>query len=222
MQIGLDLAALLQSARSVISENQDLINDPDIADKNLTGALVKERVRAKFEATQGNAPIAEQGAAATLRDRLLIAMLDSVGAVMDANQSSINQKDVGFKGFVPAVFARLVNEEFERRVGDLAVVKVTAPPDLVRNRKALPDDWEVSQIEGRFLSPGWTKGDVFADSAEARGRDAFRILVPEYYGEACLACHGAPKGALDITGYPKEGGELGALGGVISVTLYDR
>ena len=44
--------------------------------------------------------------------------------------------------------------------------------------------------------------------------------MPEYYSKGCLACHGEPKGELDVTGYPKEGGKLGDLGGVISVTLF--
>lgn len=56
--------------------------------------------------------------------------------------------------------------------------------------------------------------------AQNRGRDAFRVLVPEYYGQGCMSCHGEPKGAMDITGYPKEGHRVGDLGGVISVTLY--
>jgi len=45
-------------------------------------------------------------------------------------------------------------------------------------------------------------------------------MVPEYYGESCLACHGTPKGKMDITGYPKEGRKLNDLGAVISITLY--
>lgn len=222
LQIALDLAAMLQAARSVISENQDLINNPNIGDKNLTSMFVKMQVQEKFESDQEKLEFSERGSESTLRDKLLIAMLDSVGAVMDANQSTINKKGVAFKGFVPAVFARLVNEEFERRVGEFAKVKVTAPPELVRNRKARPDAWETAQIKDRFLSPTWTKGDVFAGSAPARGQNAFRVLVPEYYGEACLSCHGEPKGTLDVTGYPKEGGKLGDLGGVISITLYDQ
>ena len=36
----------------------------------------------------------------------------------------------------------------------------------------------------------------------------------------CLTCHGEPKGEIDVTGYPKEGGKLGDLGGVISITLF--
>jgi hypothetical protein len=58
------------------------------------------------------------------------------------------------------------------------------------------------------------------DIVTVEGREAFRFLVPEYYQESCLSCHGQPQGELDITGYPKEGGEEGALGGVISVTLF--
>ena len=56
--------------------------------------------------------------------------------------------------------------------------------------------------------------------ATAKGRDAFRVLVPEYYGAGCLRCHGEPKGEIDVTGYPKEGGKLGDLAGAISITLY--
>ena len=44
--------------------------------------------------------------------------------------------------------------------------------------------------------------------------------MPEYYTAGCLSCHGEPKGEMDITGYPKEGGKLDDLGGVISVTLF--
>ena len=51
-------------------------------------------------------------------------------------------------------------------------------------------------------------------------RDAFRLLIPEYYGKSCLGCHGEPKGERDITGGKKEGGRLGELGGAISVSIY--
>ena len=45
-------------------------------------------------------------------------------------------------------------------------------------------------------------------------------MVPEYYAESCLSCHGTPKGEMDKTGYPKEGGKVGDLGAAISITLY--
>jgi hypothetical protein len=101
-----------------------------------------------------------------------------------------------------------------------AEMKVTAPKELVRNRKARPDAWEAQIIETKLLTPEWPRGEPFMASSTNQGREAFRFLIPEYYQASCLSCHGQPKGELDVTGYPKEGGEEGALGAVISVTLY--
>jgi hypothetical protein len=151
---------------------------------------------------------------------LLQAQMMAVKTVMDENQSTINRAGVGFKGFVPAVFGRLVNEEFLRMAGTQARVKVTAPTRFVRNRKARPDSWELAAIEERLMTSAWEKGAVYSAEAVDGDRKAFRVLVPEYYSEGCLACHGTPKGESDITGYPKEGGKLGDLGGVISITIY--
>lgn len=220
LEIALDLATMLRSARSVIAENQKLINDASVGDKGLSGGVVQARALEKFRSTKGKTP--EDIDTNTLQGRLLKAQIAAIKKVMDDNQSTINQSGVGFKGFVPAVFARLVNEEFRRTMGQEAEVKVTAPPELVRNRKARPDKWEISVIRAELSSPTWTKGKEYATEAQNRGRDAFRVLVPEYYGKGCLACHGKPKGELDVTGYPKEGGKLGDLGGVISVTLYQQ
>jgi hypothetical protein len=144
----------------------------------------------------------------------------AIQEVVDEEQGTINRPDVAFKGFVPAVFGRMVNERFKEKVGDEAQIKVTAPVELVRNRGARPDAWETQHIEGELLDPAWPQGQVFADVTEQNGREAFRILVPEYYSAGCLACHGEPKGKIDITGYPMEGGQLDDLGGVISITLF--
>lgn len=216
--IAIDLATMLQSARSIIGENQDLINDPTIGDKGLTAEVVREGALKKFTSAKGGAQPDLSGD--DLRSRLLKAQVEAISKVVTENQDTINQPGIGFKGFVPAVFARLVNEEFKRAMGEEAEVKVTAPPELIRNRKARPDDWEVEAIRNDLSAPDWEKGAIFSAEAANRGRPAFRVLVPEYYGQGCLSCHGAPKGELDVTGYPKEGGNLGDLGGVISVTLY--
>ena len=218
LEIALDLATMLRSARSVIAENQKLINDPALGDKGLSGDVVEARALEKFKKAKGGT--APDLSSDNLRSRLLKAQIDAIVKVMDENQDTINQPGVAFKGFVPAVFARLVNEEFQSVMGAEAEIKVTAPPELIRNRKARPDDWEVDAIRNDLSSPTWEKGAVFSAEAKNRERDAFRVLVPEYYGQGCLSCHGSPKGELDITGYPKEGGKVGDLGGVISVTLY--
>ena len=107
---------------------------------------------------------------------------------------------------MPAVFGRLVHERFYELEGDQAVIKVTAPPHLVRNRKARPDDWEIGVIADHLTSEDWPRNKIFAAEADYKGQPAYRVLVPEYYSEGCIACHGGPKGEIDVTGYPKEGG----------------
>jgi len=212
------LAELLQSARGVISANQDLINDPAIADKGLTGEAVLAEALERYRKATGEDlsqidPSSRYGRAVSALEKAIV-------EVTNEHQSTINMPGVRFKGFIPAVFARLVNERFDALMGGEATMKVTAPKNLVRNRKARPDAWEAEIMESRLLLPDWPAGEPFMDTVTFEGREAFRFLVPEYYQASCLTCHGQPKGELDVTGYPKEGGEEGDLGAVISVTLF--
>ncbi|MCB2129803.1 MAG: DUF3365 domain-containing protein [Rhodobacteraceae bacterium] len=218
MATALKLASLLRSARTVIASNQDLINDPVGGDKGLDGDYVLTLATKAFLEANGTEPLYDGQDAREAR--LLSAQITAIQEVMAANQATINQEGVGFKGFVPAVFGRLVNERFAELVGDEAVIKVTAPPELIRNRKARPDEWETEIIRAELAAKDWPKGQVFTAEAEHDAKPAFRVLVPEYYSEGCLACHGEPKGEIDVTGYPKEGGKLGDLGGVISISLF--
>ena len=218
MAIAQSLAEMLRDARTVISDQQDLINNPQLGDKHLTGEVVIEQAVAKYSTDTGIDP--RKLDPASRQGRLLRAMMAAIVEVVDDNQPTINEKGTGFKGFIPAVFARLVAESFDQLAKGEAEVKVTAPLELVRNRKARPDQWETQVIEKRFLDPAWPAGKPFSAEVETNGRPAFRDMVPEYYVESCLACHGSPKGQMDVTGYPKEGGRLNDLGAVISITLY--
>ncbi|MEM7021371.1 MAG: DUF3365 domain-containing protein [Pseudomonadota bacterium] len=217
-EVALNLANLLRSGRAVIASYQELINDPSGEDKGLTGEIVLADAIARFREVTSLDPRSVDPESRL--GRLFQAQMAAIREVVDEQQGTINRPDVGFKGFVPAVFARLVNERFDEKVGDLAAIKVTAPIELVRNRSARPDLWEIEHIEGELLDPAWPKGQVFAAETEQNGRAAYRLLVPEYYSAGCLSCHGEPKGEIDITGYPKEGGQLDDLGGVISISLY--
>ena len=165
--IAQSLAEMLRDARTVVSNNQDLINNPELGDKHLSGRMVLDQTVKIYQKATGSDPAtidpnSRQG-------RLLRAMMAAIAAVTDDNQATINENGTGFKGFIPAVFARLVSEDFNQL---------------------------------------------------ANGRPAFRVTVPEYYAPSCLVCHGSPKGEMDLTGYPKEGGKTGDLGAVISITLY--
>ncbi|MBX2884763.1 MAG: DUF3365 domain-containing protein [Granulosicoccus sp.] len=218
LDIALSLADVLRASRTEIASQQDHINNPDIGDKQLDGSVILANILSRLKADNKVDPSAIDPD--TLKGRLLSAQLQAIREITDENQPLLNKKGIGFKGFVPAVFAQLINERFSTIVGDEAELKVTAPMQLVRNRKARPDQWERSVLETRFGSSEWTRGELYSEETEDSRGKAFRVMVPEYYGEACLACHGSPKGDIDITGHPKEGGELGDLGGSISITLY--
>lgn len=218
LEIALALADVLRAARSEIASQQPLINDATIEDKGLDGERLLELVSARLEASD-NAQLLNLSTD-TRQGALIQAQFDSIREVINENQLVVNRKNVGFKGFVPAVFARLVNERFGEKVGNQAKVKVTAPIDLVRNRKSRPDSWELSVIEERFKSDGWKTGMLYSESTDVGSSKAYRVMVPEYYGADCLSCHGRPKGAMDITGYPKEGGAVGDLAGSLSISLF--
>ena len=212
------LAAMLRAGRTVVSKHQSDINNPNVGDKGLTGAKVLAEAAQIYTKTTGVDPFKIDPH--TRQGHLLRAQMDSIVEVVNENQKTINQKGLGFKGFIPATFARLVNEAFSRRAGKEANVKVTAPLDRIRNLKARPDVWEREVITSKFLLPNWPKGKDYSAVAKSNGRSAFRIAVPEYYATSCLSCHGSPKGSIDITGYPKEGRAAGDLAGVISISLY--
>lgn len=219
VDIALNLANLLRAARAVIGNNQTLINTKGKGDKGLSAKVVLRETFKIYRKRTGKDPRSSHPK--SLNGRLIRAQIASIKEVMDENQATINAPGVGFKGFVPAVFARLVNERFKVKVGREAEIKVTAPPDLIRNRKARPDRWETEIIRTKLKASNWPRGRVYAKRAMKGDRRAFRVLVPEYYGKGCLSCHGAPKGEVDITGYPREGGKLGDLGGAISITLFN-
>jgi len=216
--IAASLAAMLGAGRTVISRHQERINNPDIGDKGLSGKIVLEQAVKLFQEATNSDPLTLDKS--TRHGRLLHIQMDAIVEVVDTNQKTINQRGVGFKGFIPATFGRLVNETFGRGAINDAEMKVTAPLELVRNRKARPDEWETQVIREKLLAPDWPKGQLFAAVAKNKGRDAYRVAVPEYYPASCLTCHGGPKGQMDITGYPKEGAKEGDLGGVMSITLY--
>lgn len=218
VDLGNRLAAVLRAGRGVVSSSQGLINDPSVVDKGLTGEVFRAMVIEAYVAQYGVPPLTDD--LSPEERQLTESQLASMTEVINENQSVINAEGLAFKGFIPAIFARLVNEKFADKMASQASVKVTAPIDKVRNRKARPDQWENDVIESKFKSDGWSKGEAFSEDVLVGGKPAFRMLIPEYYSTSCLACHGSPAGETDITGFPKEGGSEGELGGAISITLF--
>jgi len=210
-----ELTTLFRSARGVISKNQAHINNPDIGDKGLSGEVVVEKAKANYQSATG-APL-DMNTNAEAKT----AMLDAIVAVMGNAQELINEQGKAFKGFLPAIFARKVATSFNSNMSGKMRIKLTAPKNYVRNRGNRPDKWENAIIESRFRAADYPTGQPFSETASYKGKPAYRFILPEYYKESCLACHGEPKGATDITGGKMEGGKLNELGGAISLIIFD-
>ncbi|MCC6221652.1 MAG: DUF3365 domain-containing protein [Deltaproteobacteria bacterium] len=206
-----ELTNFLKAARGVISDNQTLINDATKGDKGLTPAKVVENAKANYAKITG-AEYPDGDA-----HKVLVA---SITSIMEQAQDVINEQGKGFKGFLPAVFGKQVADDFTKNMAGKMYLKLTAPKEYIRNRANRPDSWEEGVIESKFRASSWAKGEPFKEEADLKGQKAYRYIIPEYYGESCLSCHGDPKGEVDITGGKKEGGKLGELGGAISFAIY--
>ena len=211
-----ELATMFRSARKGISDNQDLINDASKGDKGLNSAKVLELMKSNYkDATKQDLKMSGEAAAA--KDALVAA----IKAVMDEAQPLINEQGKAFKGFLPAVFGGRVANKFSASMEGKVRIKLTAPREYVRNRANRPDDWESKVIEEMFRNAAYERGKAFAEAGQVDGKAAYRYILPEYYGESCLKCHGDPKGEIDITGGKKEGAKLNDLGGAISVVVFN-
>lgn len=213
-EVSEELTTIFRAARKVISVNQNIINDASIGDKGLSPAAVVYQLKVHFKAATGQALVVNSAAKE--------AMLQAVSVVIRDNQGLINEKGIEFKGFLPATFARQVANKFTLLMSGRMKIKLTAPKKYLRNRANKPDKWESDVIETLFSMDNYEKGRPFSQKVDRQGKDVFRFILPEYYDQSCLACHGEPKGQRDTTGGKKEGGELNELGGAISLTIYSR
>jgi len=147
--------------------------------------------------------------------QLLPELLDVQKTVIKDRQSFINLMGVGFKGLILASFGTTVSLRFRRESG--TYLKQTSA--TVRNRRNTPDAYEAATLK-TFASADYPRGKTLAETVD--DGENIRVMVPLYYKDHCLVCHGEPKGELDKTGHPKEGGKLDQLGGAISVRLEVR
>jgi hypothetical protein len=129
-------------------------------------------------------------------------------------QALINQKGIGFKGFIPATFATRVAEKFSKDTG-LTLRQIGPPGTAPRNPNNKADEREQAALLVMQKSHPRV-GDHIIEQIEDRG---MRVLLPLFYSKQCLACHGQPRGQVDISGYEKEGFKEGDIGGAISVMV---
>jgi hypothetical protein len=207
-----NLAGLLIAGRSVVAQNQLLINDPAKADKGFSSELFGAAVVAEYKAKTG----IDLGALDPSRrdDKRLKALFDAEKSVVAEAQPIINLAGMGFKGFTPAVFGRHAADKFAAATG--LALKQTS--DKYRNPANQPDVFEKTVL-AKFEGAGWEKGKGYGETVDLKGKKVVRYLQPLYIAKPCLTCHGDNKGELDIAGRAKEGYHEGELRGAVSVTV---
>jgi general secretion pathway protein A len=211
------LAVLLDSGRVVVGRAQATINNPRIGDKGYSSNVFEAQLRKEFQTRTRHdlhnlavAPMPEP--AKHLLLRLAFFMQKAVHEV----QPDINKKGIGFKGFIPATFGTQVAHNFSKDTG-LQLRQIGPPGTEPRNPNNKPNEQE-EQILYAVQKNHPRVGDHIVEQqlTDSRG---IRVMLPLFYNRQCLACHGTPKGEIDISGYEKEGFREGDLGGAISVVL---
>lgn len=211
------LAVLLDSGRVVVGRAQPAINNPRLEDKGFTASVFEAQLRREFQARTrhdlhhlAGAPMPES--AKPLLLRLSFFMQKAVHDV----QPDINKKGIGFKGFIPATFGTQVAHSFSKDTG-LKLRQIGPPGKEPRNPGNKPDDEEELLLYAvQKNHPRVGDHIVEQQLTDHRG---VRVMLPLFYSRQCLACHGNPKGEVDISGYEKEGFKEGDLGGAISIVL---
>ena len=209
------LAVLLDSGRVVVARAQATINNPRLEDKGFSSSVFEGQLRKEFMARTRhdlhNLAVASMPEPAK---PLLLRLAFFMQKAVHEAQPLINKKGIGFKGFIPASFGTQVAELFSKDAG-LKLRQIGPPGIAPRNPNNKPDEQE-EEVLSAIRKNHPRVGDHMIEHPNKNG---VHVMLPLFYNKQCLACHGSPKGQIDISGYEKEGFKDGDLGGAISITL---
>jgi general secretion pathway protein A len=211
------LAVLLDCGRVVVGRAQATINNPRLEDKGFSSIVFEGQLRKEFLARTRHD--LHNLAAAPMPARvkpLLLRLAFFMQEAVHERQHDINKKGIGFKGFIPATFGTQVAEHFTKDTG-LKLRQIGPPQTEPRNPNNKPDEQEELLLYAIQKNHPRVGDHVVVQQLADNG--GVRVLLPLFYNKQCLACHGGPKGDVDISGYEKEGYKEGDLGGAISIVV---
>lgn len=200
------LAKAVIAARTIIFAYSKKFVDPELGDKGFSGEYFERQWRNAFEG--------ELIDATPTQKRLMEKLFWAGRQVIENNQDRLNLKGVAWKNFLPAKWEREMGQIFAARTG----IIIKQPGRAYRSPVNVPDDTERAALEhyvrgGRSESASLTSYAVWGKQEIYRHMEPIRLIGP------CMACHGKPKGELDIVGFEKDGLEVGDVIGLMSVSL---
>lgn len=134
---------------------------------------------------------------------------------VDMNQDVINRAEDGTfrtKHLVCVVAAKSISMLFTTETD----YSIRFTNDTPRQTANAPDEFEQEALAAFNADPERKAFWRVVDAGD--GTRVFRYTEPLYVTESCLECHGDPVGELDQYGYPKEGMQVGQVGGAMSIT----
>ena len=210
-EIAEHLIELIKIGRVIVSEQMDNINDASKADKGFTGDYMAGQVLERFKKhTRLDLRIPN----VVPQANLYLTVVQSAKDVVHEAQPIINRAGISYKGFIPAVFAQRVEDQFYTKSG----VRMKLTSIGYRNANSKPDDFE-TEVLRMFSDSRHPKGKPYMRSSMVDGRPVLRMMSPEYVSQTCLTCHGEPRGKLTVGGMKKDGWKDGDLAGAISIVL---
>jgi general secretion pathway protein A len=220
VETGRLLAILHDSGRVTIAGVQQLINDPEKGDKGFTPEVFEQRLVEKFKERAGVDLAKLKTEKVPAQAKQLLPMLVEAGKkVVATYQPILNKQGLGYKNFIPATWGTQAAAIFTARTG--SYIKQTTFDEVLRNPRNKADDFEAAVMK-KFADPAYPRqGEKVVNEVVDSGKTT-RVMLPLFHVKGCLPCHGEPKGERDISGYIREGAQLGELAGAISVKLTQR
>lgn len=145
---------------------------------------------------------------------VLAAEMRAAWDFVDMNQNVINRAEDGSfrtKHLVCVVAAKSISMLFTTETD----YSIRFTNDTPRQAANAPDAFEQEALAAFNADPNRKAFWRVVDAGD--GTRVFRYTEPLYVTESCLECHGDPAGELDQYGYPKEGMQVGQVGGAMSI-----
>lgn len=200
------LAKAVISARTIIFAYSKKFVDPELGDKGFSGEYFEGQWRKAFEG--------ELIDATPTQKRILEKLFWAGRQVIDNNQDRLNLKGVAWKNFLPAKWEREMGQVFAARTG----IIIKQPGRAYRSPVNVPDDTERAALE-HYVRAGQGESAPLTSYAMWGKQEVYRHMEPIRLIGPCMACHGKPKGELDLVNFEKDGLEVGDVIGLMSVSI---
>ncbi len=217
------IAQMYLASMDYIFEQQNTINTSNVDKSHLFGKQFIENVSTVYKEKYKRLFPQPSSLKVSLMYQVMI-------EVMEDNKTLIQDNDLTFKGFIPAVYAFQISQKFiQKGVG--IKLKFTNQANRVRNLFNLPEAWEANSINRLKQT---NESELIISSNPSKNSQPDRYITKISMSPMCLTCHGAPQDnpvnngkpvnewtRLDKTGFEMENWKITDFGGAVSASFYE-